>query len=131
MKAPRVTNCPNCTVEFDGATDAERFEVSFCHLHENAGKVRDMLRKLFAAFDRKRQIRPGVHVGVSVVDFHSRDCKSGACVCGGVQQRMEVTDLMNELRDLVQADWRTCDDCRAAGPDKRCAAHAPMTGGPR
>lgn len=36
MRSPRILQCQNCTVDFDGATDAERFDVTFCPLHAAA-----------------------------------------------------------------------------------------------
>jgi hypothetical protein len=56
---------------------------------------------LLAALDRKREISPGVHVGVEIKVHHSRRCKPGFCKCGGFQQGNEVRDALNVLREVL------------------------------
>lgn len=63
----------------------------------------EAIHAFLAAFDRKREISKGVHVGVEIVAFHARGCRGGFCKCGGSSQKRDVMDALEALRGAVRS----------------------------
>jgi hypothetical protein len=66
----------------------------------------EAIEAFLSALDRKRQICPWLSGGAFIEVVHSGDCykETAVCGCGGFEQRIQVNDAIQAMREAVLMD---------------------------